>query len=103
MAMTAWTALYYRLRANFDGYVSEACPIVPDRLPSDGEVQLLIVKRLLDMHDPDHLVTVESEDALTSQRDRTAADLAIGADGCNSIVRRLLLPKSELLYAGYVA
>jgi 2-polyprenyl-6-methoxyphenol hydroxylase-like FAD-dependent oxidoreductase len=103
MAMTAWTVLYYRLRANFDGYTSESCPNPPKDLETDGERRLLIGKRVLDIELLKDSVTVLYEDVLNSQRDQITCDLIIGADGCNSTVRRLLLPELERLYAGYVA
>lgn len=53
----------------------------------------------------DESVIVEFEDLIDGGYGEHRADLIIAADGANSIVRRLILPISQLKrpYSGYVA
>ncbi len=103
MAMTSWTTLYFRLRANFDGYASKQCPHPPDPVQSDGAVHYDLGKRVVAViRDGQHmLLTVQ--DLISGGTTVIRADLVIAADGSNSTIRQLLLPSLDRPYAGYVA
>ncbi len=103
MANTSWTTLYYRLRANFDGFVSKHCPEPPEPEETDGAVIYDLGKRVTDVSYTDGLVLVTFEDTINGKSGFLHADLVIAADGSNSAVRRILLPELQRPYAGYVA
>lgn len=113
--ITSWDVYYFRLRANFDGYVSEFYPRPPQGSATDGEgvykgmTELLELKRVRN-HDNDHGDGGEEEKMLLTMRDRTTqkvvqqhADLVIGADGPDSFIRSLYLPTIKRQYVGYIA
>ncbi|KAK0701532.1 hypothetical protein B0T21DRAFT_417085 [Apiosordaria backusii] len=90
--LTSWVLLYRILRANFDGFASSTIPNPP---PPQEMMEMLI-----------HFMFI---DATTGKEPSLTADLLIGADGINSIIRELVLPsktptcspKNE--YSGYIA
>lgn len=114
--MSSWDALYFRLRANFDGWVSEYVPQPPGPLPADGEsvesakarAQYDVGKQVVDVTE-----NVKEGGVLVTVKDRVnggaelrlRAELVLGADGPNSVVRKSFLPPgvAERQYAGYVA
>ncbi|KAF3766876.1 FAD binding domain protein [Cryphonectria parasitica EP155] len=101
---TNWGYVYRILRANFDGYVSKACPDPPAARPSDGQVQYLTGKRVTGMQYADGLVSLDYVDA-TGKEGSLSSELVIGADGNHSTVRKLVqAPQAEPEnYAGYFA
>ena len=103
MAMTSWTALYYRLRANFDGFTSEHCPKPPESTTIDGTAICDFGKRVTDVSYTNGRVEISFDDTINGRSGSLHADLVIAADGSNSAVRRLLLPELQRPYAGYVA
>ena len=103
MQMTAWSVLYYRLRANFDGLGSELCPETPRQLDGDGRATFDARKKVTGVNYADNIVTVQHEDLSNGQYGETKADMVIAADGSNSLIRRAVLPGVERPYAGYVA
>ena len=104
MAMTSWTTLYYRLRANFDSFISKHCPKPPESMAiDDGTAIYDLGKRVTDISYTDGLVEISFDDTINGRSGSLNADLVIAADGSNSIVRRFLLPELQRPYAGYVA
>ena len=103
MAMTSWTTLYYRLRANFDGFVSKHCPEPPEPEEIDGAATYDLGKRVTDVRYTDGQVHLSFDDTLSRQSGSLEADLVVAADGSNSAIRGLLLPELQRPYAGYVA
>lgn len=103
MAMTSWTTLYYRLRANFDGFTSKHCPKPPESTTIDGTAIYELGKRVTDVSYTDGRVEISFDDTINGRCGSLHADLVIAADGSNSAVRRILLPELQRPYAGYVA
>jgi 2-polyprenyl-6-methoxyphenol hydroxylase-like FAD-dependent oxidoreductase len=112
--MSSWDTLYYRLRANFDGFSSS---YIPDpKLPEPRMGELADRAKLRAVYETARHVTV-LEQLGTGQiqvtytnsnngcEQTTVADIVIGADGPNSVTRRLMLGDAgpRRSYAGYVA
>ncbi|KAL3477167.1 FAD/NAD(P)-binding domain-containing protein [Aspergillus californicus] len=114
--MTSWDALYFRLRANFDGFKSDYVPNPPESILDDGETDYeaqeravyMIGQRVIGIKegtDRDiNRVSVTVEDVTLGETRTLSADLVLGADGPSSIVRKTFLrdPPSRR-YSGYVA
>lgn len=103
MAMTSWTTLYYRLRANFDSLTSKHCPKPPESTKTDGTAIYDLGKRVTNVSYTGGQVEISFDDTINGRSWSLHADLVIAADGSNSVVRRLLLPELQRPYAGYVA
>ncbi|KAL8942198.1 MAG: hypothetical protein Q9211_001496 [Gyalolechia sp. 1 TL-2023] len=103
MQMTAWSVLYYRLRANFDGLASELCPEPPRHSVGDGRAIFDALKEVTDVKYAHSVVTVQYQGLSTGQNGELKADMVVAADGSNSKIRRAVLPGVERPYAGYVA
>lgn len=132
--MTSWDALYFRLRANFDGLRSEYMLDPPGAAPQAGEslesaasrARYEIGQRVVGLEevvaDPSSATTdgeatggrkrvsVTVQDCLgeshAGRREyQLTADLVLGADGPNSIVRKICLGEKDVerRYAGYIA
>lgn len=103
---TNWGYLYRILRANFDGYVSKACPKPPAPQPGDGDAKYLTGKRVTSLqHTGGNQVTLQYIDAETGKEHPITSELVIGADGLHSTIRKLVdapLAHAET-YAGFVA
>ncbi|TVY15875.1 2,6-dihydroxypyridine 3-monooxygenase [Lachnellula arida] len=100
--LTDWKTFYYRLRSNFDGLISEYVPESPQKLPAEGSVTYETDKTVVDVshHRTSGLtVTFQGDDGLSHS---LHADLVIAADGANSSVRKLLFPKLNMPYSGYL-
>jgi 2-polyprenyl-6-methoxyphenol hydroxylase-like FAD-dependent oxidoreductase len=106
MQMTAWSTLYYRLRANFDGFESLYVPKAPERGADDGETMYDYGKRVIDVSLVGDHVKVQYEDVLDGDELKKpkaiSADLVIAADGSRSRIREKLCDVKRP-YAGYVA
>ena len=104
--LTSWDALYYRLRANFDGLETEYCGR-PGGFEGTAVGQAVFEsgKRVSDVVVIDQKVSVRVESPGTDEETVMTADILIGADGTNSIVRRIFLPDNLAVpqYSGYVA
>lgn len=100
--MTSWDALFYRLRANFDGYDSGYCAI-PSEPPSAGHVKYLPDKRVTGFDVVGDIVRVNYQDVQDHSEATLETSLLIGADGINSTIRKILAPRVELNYSGFVA
>ncbi|KAJ8123515.1 hypothetical protein ONZ43_g561 [Nemania bipapillata] len=85
--ITSWDALYYRLRSNFDGSTYHSST------------------RVLDVGRPnasDAYLTVTSLNLHTNTVSERNADLVVGADGADSMIRAKYQPAVQRRYAGYV-
>ncbi|KAI0126843.1 monooxygenase [Xylariales sp. AK1849] len=100
-SMTSWDLAYYLMRANYDGIDSPHCQ-APETPSHHGKA----------VHLHDHNVTDIKEDGKgirvfwkTSKGEdgSTFADIAVGADGPSSTVRKMLQPDVQRKYAGYCA
>ncbi|KUI74289.1 2,6-dihydroxypyridine 3-monooxygenase [Cytospora mali] len=83
---TNWGYSYRILRANFDGYASNACPTPPSSKPGDGYAKYLTGKR-------------------TGEEHSISSEFVIGADGKHSTTHKpvnapLACPET---YAGFIA
>ena len=104
--LTSWDALYYRLRANFDGLHSEYCS-PSDLIQASGlgraryEPETMVHEIAIDQHK----VSIQVKTSGTNKLATLTVDMLIGADGTNSIVRRTFVSTDVAIprYAGYVA
>lgn len=103
MQLTGWSTLYYRLRANFDAFVSEHCPEPPPTSDRDGKAVFDVAKKVTDLEYADQVITVWYQDQFNRQQSSLQADLVVAADGFNSTVRQKFLPGLIRPYAGYIA
>ena len=103
MQMSSWSMLYYRLRANYDGYKSELCPDPPSRQDEDGEAIFDAGKKVTSVAYADSMVTVGYKDIITEEDLSIQGNLVIAADGASSTVRQIMLPGVQRVYSGYVA
>ena len=87
MAMTSWTTLYYRLCANFDGFISKHCPKPPESTTIDGTAIYDLGKRVTDISHANGQVEISFDDIINRRSGSLHADLVIVADGSNSTVR----------------
>lgn len=103
-SMTSWDAFYYRLRANFDGLRSNYYPEPSQSDVGDGTAVYDSGKQITDLLLRDGRVTVEFDDLDIGGSGKADADLVLGADGPNSIVRHKFLSASAVQrsYSGYV-
>lgn len=114
--MSSWDALYFRLRANFDALASVYVPKPPAPVSSAGES--LDAAQTRAKYQVGTLVTgfeelPESSQVVVRYKDRchgnknveVLADLVLGADGPNSVVRKMFLQpgQAKRKYCGYVA
>ena len=103
MSMTSWNVLYYRLRANFDGLLSEYCPELPKEAGAgEGKAIYSPGKNVTDVKYADGQVTVYF-DNFEGGSGSLHADLVLAADGPGSTIRQILQPQLQRTYVGYVA
>jgi 2-polyprenyl-6-methoxyphenol hydroxylase-like FAD-dependent oxidoreductase len=102
--MTSWDALYFRLRANFDGLSSEYHQNPPQTDQSNGcSVAYESGKQVVSLEDTGSTVRVGYQDLVSGSISNSTADLVLVADGPNSIMRNFFLPTVQRRYAGYIA
>lgn len=100
---TSWSSLYYRLRFNFDGLQSDYVPEIDTPLVEDeGKATYEQGKTVTDVKYVDGSVLVVYE-TTKGQTETIRADLIIAADGPSSSIRKILQPRLQREYAGYVA
>ncbi|KAH8654637.1 hypothetical protein BGZ60DRAFT_547229 [Tricladium varicosporioides] len=97
-----WGLLYSILRANFDGHVSKACPVLPEPITCLGESIYLSGKQVTGVQFTGEKVLVQFTDVSSQRRDETVSDLVIAADGSSSTIRNFIFPKVRRCYSGYV-
>ena len=101
---TSWGIFYYKLRAAFDGFTTDACPQqVPTPKDGEGAATYELGKRVAGVWYFGKHVSVVYEDLETGEGKEIHADLVIAADGGNSSIRESLCPGIERPYAGYFA
>ncbi|KAI2641396.1 FAD/NAD(P)-binding domain-containing protein [Hypomontagnella submonticulosa] len=103
--ITSWDAFYYRLRSNFDGYISSYYPSAPKSSQTDGLATYEARRKVLNISPADltgsHMVlTILNLE--TQETSQSEADLVIGADGPDSLVRAQYLPAAKRRYVGYI-
>lgn len=104
MAMSSWGALYYRLRANFDGYKSDFCPLPPVlKKEGLGKGAIEMNSKVTGVNYTSGSVSVDYRDVAKNIDKSIAGDLVIAADGSSSTIRQILLPTIERAYSGYLA
>ncbi|KAJ3498635.1 hypothetical protein NLG97_g964 [Lecanicillium saksenae] len=101
-SLTSWDALYYRLRANFDGLVSPYYPQPPAREATDGQSTFHPGVRALRVQDAGESVLIQTHNVGTGESQDIHADYVVVADGGNSTIRQQLEPALERRDAGYM-
>ncbi|KAI1778118.1 FAD/NAD(P)-binding domain-containing protein [Hypoxylon cercidicola] len=113
--MSSWDALYFRLRANFDMLASDYVPCPPALIPlADEDMEAAKARARYEVgKQVVGIEQLETGQLMVHYKDQTdggkngkaLADLVLGADGSNSIVRRTFseLGQAERKYSGYVA
>ena len=102
MQVTSWGFFYRILRANFDGYVSEAVPNPPGPSERSGKGEYRAGKRVTAIKEGEAIVSIEYSDVLGGEKETIETDLLIGADGYNSTIRSLVGATFEESYSGYI-
>lgn len=97
MVMTSWSILYYRLRANFDGFAISYCLTPPAALGGDGEAVYDCGKKATALEYTDGKVTVGYESVVDKTKHEVTPDLVIAADGSSSRLGVLFAMSSVLL------
>jgi len=101
--LTSWNALYYRLRANFDKLYSDYC-ISHNRFSETSRAryksEIKIYKIIVD----NRKISIKIENSSTNETKILTADMLIGADETDSIVRRFFLSRDIAVsrYSDYV-
>lgn len=101
LSNSTWNTLYYRLRANFDGFQSEVCSNPPSLPKDQGEGVIQMGAKAINITHSSGEVVVEYEDMSNGAVNSIKADLIIAADGASSTIRQILLPEIKRIYAGY--
>ncbi len=103
--MCSWDALYFRLRANFDGLASKYVPHPPGPQEADGRAKYETGQQVVAVHEDaergGQVRVIVNDHHNGGAELQLAADLVLGADGPNSVVRDAALVHRQ--YAGYVA
>ena len=97
---SSWEAVYYRLRANFDGLTSEYCKDVPAESEKEGRAEYLYGNTVVGIREIGQQVSIDYKDRSDATRSLDV-DMVIAADGPSSTVRQLLEPAVQRTYAGY--
>ncbi|KAI1411803.1 FAD/NAD(P)-binding domain-containing protein [Hypoxylon sp. FL1857] len=105
--ITSWDAFYYRLRSNFDGYISSYYPVAPQPSDTDGLVSYEARQKVLDIAPADanansSHITLSVLDRDSEKIYQRTADLVVGADGPDSLVKAKYLPTVQRTYVGYI-
>lgn len=103
MLMSSWNVLYYRLRANLDGFQSTFCPKPPVLPQGQGKATMNLGARVKNISYLDGKVLVDYDDEQSGKNDSIEGDLVIVADGASSTFRDKLHPGIERVYSGYLA
>lgn len=100
--LTSWDSMYYRLRANFDGFESSYYPHPPPRQATDGRATFHAGARALDAWEVGDELVVKTEDVTTGASREYRADYVVVADGGNSAFRQQLEPTALRKAPGYM-
>lgn len=101
--VTSWDALYWRLRANFDGYASEYYPDPPPvnyEGSGSGVFEARTKVTSVEVQSEKVVVCFQKDGERAQQQ---TVDLVLAADGPNSAIRQKAFPESQRQYSGYVA
>ncbi|KAH7371734.1 hypothetical protein BKA66DRAFT_572703 [Pyrenochaeta sp. MPI-SDFR-AT-0127] len=102
--VTSWDALYWRLRANFDGKASEYYPTPPPTsYEGAGEAHFVARHKVISIAVDGNNVNVTVMNLETGLEYVLRADRVIAADGPNSQIRQKYAPESQRKFTGYVA
>lgn len=86
LEMTSWNTLYFRLRAAFDGHLSEYCSQAPEvQQTGSGQGVYELGKTVTDIKSTDHRVTVYFDD-VNGAHGSSTVDLVIAADGTRNLL-----------------
>ena len=99
---TSWDAIYYRLRANFDGYKSLYCPNPPEMQTSGRVISFETGIRATHVEEVGGKLKVAAQDVNSGETRTYNADYVVAADGASSTVRRQLLPNLQRSEQDYV-
>lgn len=101
LPMTSWNVLYYRLRANFNGFQGIDCPGLSE---SVGNVVYDQGKTVTDVIYTDGHLRVDFDNTVNGGGGSLHADLVLAADGSTSRIRQQMLQTGlQRQYAGYIA
>ncbi|KAI0378205.1 FAD/NAD(P)-binding domain-containing protein [Hypomontagnella monticulosa] len=100
--ITSWDAFYYRLRSNFDGYISPYYPSAPKFSATDGSATYEFRRKVLDISPVGSHMVLSTLNLGTQEISQDEADLVIGADGPDSLVRAKYSPAAKRRYVGYI-
>ena len=107
--LTAWSVLYYRLRAHFDGFYTPVCPQeVPPPKSNNGTAVYSVGKRVtaVERSSPNDTLTVTYVDTLNAASPNpttVSTDLVVAANGGTSFLHHDLGPDLQRPYSGYLA
>lgn len=102
MINTGWSTLYYRLRANFDGFKSDYCPEPPSHLETDGQATYDAGKRVIGIVHNSQTISIVVKNVMDGTKKTSTPDLVIAADGSASRMREIVC-EVKRPYEGYVA
>ena len=97
---SSWEAIYYRLRANFDGLASDYISSPPAVEGGEGQTLYSFGKTVLGLQKKDGGVILEIKDS-DGKIGSKFVDLVVAADGPSSTIRQLFEPDARRMYAGY--
>lgn len=103
--LTSWDAVYYRLRLLFDGFTSQYSPGTLKETSANEFVTYESQKRVTAIRRPDGPgapITLTIHDMESQEVELVDTEFVLGADGSNSVVRTLYMPRLQRHYAGYV-
>lgn len=107
LKMTSWDVLYYRLRANFDGFTSDHCPRSYVNEDNEGNAFFDLGKKVTGVQsraDGKEGLEVAFDDLIDPSKGSSIfADYVVVADGASSSIRQQLIPEPHRPYSGYVA
>ena len=102
LKVTSWKMLYYRLRANFDGFESNFCRKAPAAEAADGTAVYDLKKRVNSVSCKDKMMTLTVNDLANGSSESIHADLVVAADGASSTARQSMSQDASRPYSGYV-
>lgn len=101
-ASTSWDGIYYRLRANFDGYKSLYCPDPPQLQTSGQAISFDTGIRATGVEEDSEKLKVTAQDVNCGEARSYTADYVVAADGASSTVRRQLFPDLKRFEQDYM-
>ena len=96
---SSWEAIYFHLRANFDGLISGYVSNPPGVEDSEGKAIYSFGKNVIGLSKSDSGVELMIEDHKGTGENKVV-DLVVAADGPSSFVRQYFEPESKRMYSG---